>query len=122
MRLLADENFPRPAVEAIRKLGHDLAWITEDSSGSLDEEVLARCATERRVLLTFDKDFGELAFRRGLPAECGIILFRVSPRSPEEVAAIAVATLALRTDWAGSFTVVRRGRVRMTPIPERRDS
>lgn len=38
--------------------------------------MLARAVLGRRVLLTFDKDFGELAWRRGLPADCGIVLFR----------------------------------------------
>ena len=119
MRLLADENFPGPAVNTLRQLGHDVVWVTEDSSGCSDEDVLARCAREARVLLTFDKDFGELAFRCRLPADCGIILFRVSTRSPEDVSAIAAATLALPLNWSGFFTVVRKNRIRMTPLPPR---
>ena len=67
---MADENFPRPALEVLRKAGFDVAWISEGQSGATDEQVLARSAAEGRTLLTFDKDFGELAFRRGLPAEC----------------------------------------------------
>lgn len=72
MRFLADENFPRPAVHAFREHGFEVEWITEDSSGLADEDVLARCAHRQLTLLTPDKDFGELVFRAGLPAECGV--------------------------------------------------
>ena len=72
MRFLADENFPLPAVEALRRSELDVTWISEGYSGSTDEMVLDHCGSERRTLLTFDKDFGELAFLRGLPADCGI--------------------------------------------------
>jgi predicted nuclease of predicted toxin-antitoxin system len=61
MRFLANENFPGAAIEALRAAGNDVAWIRVDAPGSSDPEVLARAAREERVLLTFDKDFGELA-------------------------------------------------------------
>jgi len=120
MRFLADENFPRPALEALRKAGFDVAWISEDQSGATDEQVLARSMTEGRTLLTFDKDFGELAFRRGLPAECGIIFFRLVPQTPAEAATIAVAAIRSQTTWAGHFSVITRQRIRMTPLPAKR--
>jgi predicted nuclease of predicted toxin-antitoxin system len=63
MRILANENFPGDAVNALRLEGHDVAWIREDAPGSLDTQVLQRAQDEERVLITFDKDFGELAFR-----------------------------------------------------------
>ena len=119
MNFLADENFPRPALEALRKAGFDVAWISEGQSGATDEQVLARSAAEGRTLLTFDKDFGELAFRRGLPAECGIILFRLVPQMPAEAATIAVAAIRSHANWAGHFSVVTRQRIRMTALPAR---
>jgi predicted nuclease of predicted toxin-antitoxin system len=69
MLLLANENFPLDAVEALRTAGHDVLWIRTESPGIADTEVLARAVAERRVLITFDKDFGELAFRSKLPAD-----------------------------------------------------
>lgn len=117
MRLLADENFPALAVYALREQGHDVAWMREDAPGSKDIAVLARAQVENRILLTFDKDFGELAFRWGLPAASGIILFRISAPSAQHVAQAAVAVLASRTDWAGSFSVVEDRRVRILPLP-----
>jgi predicted nuclease of predicted toxin-antitoxin system len=90
MMLLADENFPRPAVSALREAGLDVLWIAEISPGAADDEVLAHCVATHRTLVTFDKDFGELAYRRGLPADCGIILFRITPQTPEEIAVLGL--------------------------------
>lgn len=66
MRLLANENFPLDTVIALREAGHDVAWIREDSCGAQDEDILRRVQEENRIVVTFDKDFGELAFRRKL--------------------------------------------------------
>lgn len=117
MRLLANENFPFDAVIALRKSGHDVAWIREDARGSNDEQVLARGQDEERILITFDKDFGELAFRSKLPAANGVILFRISAPSSQHVAQVAVQAIASRTDWAGHFSVIEDDRIRMTPLP-----
>lgn len=117
MRLLANENFPLDAVLALRENGHDVAWIREDARGSNDEQVLARGQQEERILITFDKDFGELAFRSKLPATSGMILFRISAPSAQHVAQVAVQAIASRTDWAGHFSVIEDNRIRMTPLP-----
>ena len=118
MRILADENFPRDAVYALRRVGHDVAWVAADAPGSDDVQVLQRAQIESRILVTFDKDFGELAFRWGLPASSGIVLFRISLSSPSYVVRLAVAALESRTDWAGHFAVVEDDRIRMTSLPE----
>ena len=93
MRFLADENFPAAA--------------------------FARCSDEQRTLLTFDKDFGEIAFRRGLPVPCGVVLFRVIPQSPSEIAEVALAAMSAQSAWEGHFSVVTRERIRMTPLPRK---
>ncbi len=118
MRFLADENFPYDAVQALHDDGHDIAWVRTDAPGISDRQVLARAMTNHRILLTFDKDFGELAFHAGLPAACGIILFRISAPSSERVARIIASAVRTRTDWAGHFSVVEAWRVRMLPLPE----
>ena len=118
MRLLADENLAWDAVEALRALGHDVAWVRIDAPGIGDEQVLARAAAESRVLVTADKDFGELAFQRELPADSGIILLRLRG-SPEVRTAALVAAIQARDDWASQFAVVENDRIRMTPLPRR---
>jgi predicted nuclease of predicted toxin-antitoxin system len=117
MQLLANENFPGDAVASLRQHGNDVAWVREDSPGSSDVEVLERAQREDRILITFDKDFGELAFRFGLPASCGIVLFRISAPSSEYVARLAVAAFHQREDWPGHFSVIEDDRIRMTPLP-----
>ena len=117
MHFLANENFPLDAVEAIRKLNHNVAWIRTEAPGSKDREVLARAITEQRVLLTFDKDFGELAFRFGLPAGCGIVLFRLEASSSAVLANLVAAAIKSRADWSGQFSVIEPGRIRVRPLP-----
>lgn len=119
MKLLAAENFPRPAVTALREAGLDVLWIAETNPGAPDGEVLAQCVATQRTLLTFDKDFGELAYRRGLPAGCGIVLFRITSQTPDEIAALAVAAIGSQPDWSGRFSVVTPQRIRVRPLPAR---
>lgn len=117
MRVLANENVSGDIVQALRNFGHDVLWIRTDAPGSSDEVVLARAQTEDRLLLTFDKDFGELAFRFGLPIS-GVILLRLSASSPTRLTQVVMAALTSREDWAGMFSVVEEGRVRMTALPK----
>lgn len=117
MRLLANENFPLDAVEALRAQGHDIIWIRTESPGIRDIEVLALARTENRILLTFDKDFGELAFHAKLPVGCGIVLFRISMPSSAEVAHFIVSVMNSRADWQGNFTVVEDSRIRIRALP-----
>ena len=116
MRFLANENFPGDAVMAIKANGHDIVWIRTAAPGSADQEILAWAARESRVLLTFDKDFGELAWHVGLPASSGIILFRLPMPPADGVGAILAARIDERADWVGHFTVIEPGRVRMRPL------
>jgi predicted nuclease of predicted toxin-antitoxin system len=69
------------------------------------------------VLLTFDKDFGELAWRSGLPASCGIVLFRLPALSPAGVGKVIADVLTSRDDWPGHFSVVEPGRIRVRMLP-----
>jgi predicted nuclease of predicted toxin-antitoxin system len=117
MKLLANANFPKLAVVALRDVGHDVLWAHTDMIGAADDVILQRAQDEERLVVTFDKDFGELAFRWGLPASCGVILFRLRTQSPEYVRDRVVETLAERADWTGHFFVVEEHRVRMRPLP-----
>ncbi|MBI5305408.1 MAG: DUF5615 family PIN-like protein [Chloroflexi bacterium] len=117
MRFLANENFPGDAVQALRDHDHDVVWIRTDAPGSRDDAILQRARREKRILITFDKDFGELAFRSKLPAECGIILFRISVRSSSYIARATVQAISSRTDWEGHFAVVEENRIRMRELP-----
>ena len=117
MRILANENIPDDDVTLLRLRGHDVAWIRTDSPGASDDDILVRAVAEQRILLTFDKDFGELVFHRGQKASCGIVLFRYTAPFSRSVALMISIILESRTDWAGHFSVVDNWRIRITPLP-----
>mgnify|MGYP000937861191 FL=1 len=118
-RFLANENIPFDAVRALREKGYDVLWTREDSPGSTDIEVLEAAQKQDRVLITFDKDFGELAFRSKHPAASGIILFRMPMNSPAEAARFLSEAIRSRDDWEGHFSVVETHRVRMRRLRTR---
>jgi predicted nuclease of predicted toxin-antitoxin system len=100
----------------LKVAGHDVAWVRTAAPGSSDEAVLARAVREERIVLTFDKDFGELAWRAGLPAGSGVVLFRLPMPAAADAGAVLAARLGERADWAGHFSVVEPGRVRMRTL------
>jgi predicted nuclease of predicted toxin-antitoxin system len=112
LRLPADENCPRSLVVRLRERGHDVVWIREVAPGAPDEAVLLRARSEDRVLLTFDKDFGEIAFRVGLPPTSGAILLRISLPAGDAVATTVADALDAHPGWKGAFSVVEDSRVR----------
>jgi predicted nuclease of predicted toxin-antitoxin system len=85
MLLCANENVPGDCVTELRRRGHDVLWIRETAPGIADEMVVETARSGGRVLITFDKDFGELVFHRGADGSEGIILFRIRTPSPAEV-------------------------------------
>jgi predicted nuclease of predicted toxin-antitoxin system len=118
MRFLADENFPGAAVDALVQAGHDVVWIAAAAPGTPDTEVFRRAAHENRIILTFDKDFGDIARVASLPVTCGVILFRLPMPSSTEVGARLAKVIGDRSDWSGNFSVIESDRVRMRPLPK----
>ena len=119
MRLCANENIPEDCVHRLRQDGHDVFWIRETTPGVSDDAVLARAAAEDRLLITFDKDFGELVFRRGAKASQGVVLFRIPQPSAAAVAERVAVVLVSREDWPDHFSVVEESTIRMRRLPER---
>lgn len=118
MRFLANENFPPPSVRRLREAGHNVAAIVRDSPGAADTDLLARAAREGRIILRFDRDYGELIYRLGLPAPPGVIYFRLDPLVPEEPAERLLPLLAVPAPaLAGNFTILERGRIRRRSLP-----
>lgn len=121
MRFLADEDFPLASVLMLRDAGHDVAAGAEDHPGASDREVLSRARAEGRVLLTFDRDHGELIFRRQVVTPPGVVYFRTGPRTPSEPAGQLLSLFAEEPErLTGMLTVVAYGHVRQRPLPEPR--
>jgi len=117
VRILADENIPLASIQALRAEGHDVLAASESMAGGNDREILARAGAEQRILVTFDKDFGALAFKHLVSAPAGIVLLRFVPVTPEEPAAVLVDLLCdLELGFSGKFTVVDRESVRQRSL------
>jgi predicted nuclease of predicted toxin-antitoxin system len=78
MRWLADECISAPLVEALRGAGHDVIYATEVFQSAKDRALLTYAMRERRLLLTEDKDFGELVFGPQTLASTGVVLMRIA--------------------------------------------
>ena len=117
MRLLADENIPGHTIRALRAAGHDVLAAAETLPGAADRALLERAVAEARVLLTFDRDFGELAVRELSLMPPGVVLLRFVPAG---AAAVTRVTLELldRSDLAieGFLSVVEAQHVRQRPL------
>ena len=113
MRILADESVEGEVVARLRSEDHDVAYVPETSAGVRDDEVLALANAEDRVLLTEDKDFGDLAFFFGSRSS-GIILLRAHGVGAEAKAGLVAGVLEAHegelTKDPPHFIVVRPGR------------
>jgi predicted nuclease of predicted toxin-antitoxin system len=117
MRLLANENDTGTVIQALRQRGHDVPSVKESMPSEKDDVILALAQAELRIVFMHDKDFGELAFRSQLPASCGVILLRLTGSDPDTDSQRILEALDSRTDWAGHFSVITDGRIRMRPLP-----
>lgn len=111
-----NENIPRRVIDTFRLKGYDVVSVRETMKGASDVAVLERAQKEKRILITNDKDFGELAFKTGLPAECGVILFRLSSTTPEEYCTRVTEVIEKSMDFQGNFCVVTEERIRLRSL------
>jgi predicted nuclease of predicted toxin-antitoxin system len=118
LKLLANENIPRLLVTTLRERGHDVVWIFEGERGIGDPRVLTAALQERRVLLTNDKDFGDLVFRQGKQASCGVILIRLMSQSQAQFVEQVLPLLETNESrWADHFAVITRRKIRIVGLP-----
>jgi predicted nuclease of predicted toxin-antitoxin system len=113
-RLLVDENFPKRAWEALAASGHDVAAVGRDAPGLDDVNILVWAKREQRVLVTYDTDFGDLIFQRGVPPPPAVLLVRPQPAEPEEALSLVLRALSEQID--GAFVVVTAQGLRRRPF------
>jgi predicted nuclease of predicted toxin-antitoxin system len=119
MRFLADEDCDSSVVRALRAAGHDVIAVAEISPRADDTAVIALARDENRVLLTEDKDFGQLVYASGSPS-AGIVLFRFPARARGLLSETALKIVQEKGNrLAGRFVVVQPGRVRIGLPPSR---
>ena len=99
-------------MSALRAAGHDVRWVKEEQPSAPDPDVLIWATRESRLLITYDKDFGEISQRRRQPAPYGIILFRIGDDVPsDETAGLITHSIDAPAEWAGnlwSITIRKR--------------
>ena len=116
MRFLADENIHADLIVWLRSAGHDVVYAAESLSGDPDEVLLEIAHREERILLTDDKDFGDLVFHRKLSSQ-GILLIRLSsPRIEDRLRRLSELWGAIEPYLEGRFVVIGDKKVRTRPI------
>jgi predicted nuclease of predicted toxin-antitoxin system len=113
--LLCDEGVDRPIVERLRADGLEVLYVAEMHPGLTDHVVLEEANRRGALLITADKDFGELVFRQGKIA-AGVVLLRLAGLSEaEKTETVSLLIQEHGSELAGAFSVVSRGRVRIRP-------
>lgn len=112
INLLADENFPEPAIRKLRAAGVDVVDVTKAMSSVSDREVIAYARQEQRWLVTFERDYGDLIFREGLLPSPAILFFRQDPYPPDRPADIVLAMLSEPQQLEGCVVVISQQNIR----------
>lgn len=115
--LLANENFPVPAIRKLRDAGVDVMAVREIMPSADDHDVLALACREGRWIVTFDRDYGELIFKEGLPAPPAILFFRQESYPPHHPADLALAMLSEPQLAQGFMVVLSERGVRRRRFP-----
>jgi predicted nuclease of predicted toxin-antitoxin system len=112
VRWLADECVAAPLVAFLRFGGHDVLYVAEAAAGFSDVDVIALALREKRLLLTEDKDFGDLVFRRER-AVPGVVLIRIGSENPAlKTMRLAAAIERYGEGLLGRYMVIEEARFR----------
>ncbi len=113
-KLLADENIPRTAIITLREKGYDVVSVWELSPGMSDEEVVELGIKERRIIISFDKDFGRIALLK--PNIPGVILLRIPPLNPAYIAERILSALSSVDNPYGKLIIIRKMTIRVITL------
>ncbi len=84
MDFLANENFPYPSITLLREKGFNVTSVLEEYSGISDTEVIDLAIKKDLIILTFDKDYGEIIFKHGKLNPPAVVFFRFKGETPED--------------------------------------
>lgn len=117
IRLLANENFPAPAIRKLRAAGIDVVAVRETMPSASDIEVMAYARREQRWVVTFDRDYGDLVFREGLLPPPAILFFRQEPYPPDRPADLVLSMLCEPQQADGFMVVISEQNIRRKRFP-----
>ena len=113
MRFLVDECTGKRLAILLKNEGYDVLFVGDIMPSASDEEIIKKSEEEDRILITDDKDFGELVFRIGRPTK-GIILLRIVTNPEKRIKALI--KLLKTYDVKNKFIVLREDVVRIRKI------
>ena len=112
MRFLVDECAGPAVAEWLREQGHEVFSVFDEAKGISDEDILTKAAAEGWILVTIDKDFGEMIFRERRP-HCGVVFMRLSDERAANKIIVIEHLLKNYSDRLGDqFVTVTETRVR----------
>ncbi len=113
MKLLANENIPAKSVHYLRSRGFDILSIGMDDPGISDAAVMAIAISQERIILTFDRDYGELIFRYNYKPASGVIYLRLDQYEPEEPGLIIEKIITnTEIEFTRALTVIDKNGIR----------
>ena len=114
-RFLVDESTGRGVTDWLRTAGHDVICVTESLPEARDSDIMDLAVQDHRIIITNDKDFGELVFRSGR-LHAGILLLRLNDESAaNRVRMVSFVVENYESKLMGAFTVVTEKTIRIRP-------
>jgi predicted nuclease of predicted toxin-antitoxin system len=117
--LLANENFPQPALRLLRENGVIVESVEELMPGANDADVMSYAHQKGLWLVTFDRDYGELVFARGMPCPPVVIYLRQEPFPSTRPAETLMELLSKPDEVEGMFDIVSSRLIRKRKLPTR---
>ena len=116
---LADENIPLSVIKQLRKEGCKIISVLEEFKSSSDKNILELSSKNKWIIITFDRDFGDLIFKQNCGKPFGIIFLRIIPKSPNYILKF-LKWLLMQTNvsFEGNFVVVNKDKVRTIKIDD----
>ncbi|MBC8172886.1 MAG: DUF5615 family PIN-like protein [Chitinophagales bacterium] len=113
MKLLANENIPISTVHKLIELGYDIQSIGLHFSGISDEDVMRIAIEQERTIITFDKDYGELIYKKGYKPKAGVVYLRILNYTPQSPAHLLHEIFQKpEIHFENNFTVVSKNKIR----------
>lgn len=117
MQFLANENFPGPSLTHLENHGLDVMSIAKTYPGISDNEVIKIASINKRIILTFDRDYGALIFHRSVVSPPPVIYFRDIGETPLHAAHQLISIIDTDIIFEGFFTVVDATGIRQRKLP-----
>ncbi len=112
MEFLANENIPWPTISLLREAGYTVRSVFAEMRGATDEKIISVAASENLVILTFDRDYGELLFKYKMEPPPAVVYFRFKGTHPLQAGEICISLLQMtEIQVENMFTVINENAI-----------